>query len=202
MAPGSNRSVFCAAVFLLAATVLVHAMDATRPALSQRPPSKARPAREVGNPVGYGTIGLPAPVVEMREAILAAAHSGQLEDLRTAIELNEIKPVIADTGVGDPIAHLKALSADGEGRDVLVALSAILEAGWVALPLGRDLENNRVYVWPHFVETGVRGLSPERAAELSRLVAPAEVAAMQVAGRYGSWRIGIGADGVWHFLTK
>ena len=150
----------------------------------------------------YGTKGLPGPVLEMREAILAAVRSGRIEDLVTAIELNEIKPMFADAPLADPIGHLKQASADGEGREILAAIAAILDAGWVALPLGRDIENNRVYVWPHFAETGVASLSPAREVELYRLVPHAEVRKMREAGRYNSWRIGIGADGVWHYLRK
>ena len=202
MAPGSCRFVLRAAVFLLAAGGLVHATQHVSPALAQSPPSKAGAAAKSVGAVRYGAAGLPEPVIEMRDAILAAARSGRIEELRTAIELNEIKPVFSDKAIADPIAHLKAQSADGEGRDVLAALAAILEAGWVALPLGRDIENNRVYVWPHFAETGIVGLSSEQEAELQRLAPPAEVSVMRRTKRYTGWRLGIGADGVWHFLTK
>lgn len=201
MAPGSRRSILRAAVFLLAANGLVHAMQGHTTALARTP----RPKTGGGNTSGlvhYGLSGLPEPVVEMREAILAAARSGRIEDLRTAIELNEIKPVFPHAALGDPIAHLKAASEDGEGRDVLAAVEAILEAGWIAVPLGRDLENNRVYLWPHFAETGVEELSTDRKMELARLVPPAEMAAMAQSRRYTWWRLGIGADGVWHFLTR
>lgn len=204
MAPGSNRSVFCAAVFLLVATLLVHAMHSPEPALSQTPTAESGPPSTAPRPiVGYGTSGLPQPVIEMRDAILAAVRSGDIEELRIAIEFNEIKPIIGDKAAGDPIAQLKALSADGGGRDVLTAIGILfLEAGWVTLPVGRDLENNKVYVWPHFVETGVNDLSPQHEAELSRLALAEDVAIMRKSGRYCGWRIGLGADGVWHFLTK
>ena len=202
MAPGSRRFVLRAAVFLLVANVLVHALQRVPPVLAQSPPSKTGAVAKSIGAVRYGTTGLPDPVIEMRDAILTAARSGRIEELRAAIELNEIKPVFSDKAIADPIAHLKAQSADGEGRDVLAAIAAILEAGWVALPLGRDLENNRVYLWPHFAETGVVGLSPEQETELLRLVSPAEVSVMRRTKHYTGWRLGIGADGVWHFLAK
>ena len=72
----------------------------------------------------------------------------------------------------------------------------------MALALGRDLENNRVYLWPHFAETGVVGLSSEQETELLRLVPPAEWSVMRQTKRYTWWRLGIGADGAWHFSTK
>lgn len=197
-----------AGVFLMVLPFLVHASvpvtvyGQTKGAA----PGQARGAGQkpkVAPPaVRYGLEGLPQPVVEMREAITAAIRSGRVEELKSAIELNEMKPVFGDGGAADPIAWLKQLSADGEGREVLAALAGILDAGYVVLPIGRDAENNKVYVWPHFAETGVTDLSPEREVELLRLVPQATAKAMREKGIYDHWRIGIGADGVWHFLRK
>ena len=91
MAPGTRRFVLRAAVFLLAANGLVHAMQCLPPALAQSPPSRPGAAAKPLGGVGYGTTRLPEPVIEMRDAILTAARSGRIEELRTAIELNEIK---------------------------------------------------------------------------------------------------------------
>ena len=140
--------------------------------------------------------------MDMREAILAAVRAGRIEELKTAIELNEMKPTFGDGPVPDPIAWLKQMSSDGEGREILAQLANILEAGFVALPLGRDPENTAVFIWPHFAETGVRNLTPEREVELLRLVPAAAAKAMRDKGAYDHWRIGIGADGVWHFLRR
>ena len=69
----------------------------------------------------------PAAVVEMREAILAAALSGHIEELRVPLDWNEMKPDVApDTGE-DPIAYWKKTSGDGEGREVLAALANMLQ---------------------------------------------------------------------------
>ena len=96
----------------------------------------------------------------MREAILGAVRSGRIEELRHAWELNELKPDLGVASVSDPIAHWKQISGDGEGREILAALAEILEAGYVVLPLGPDLENNRLYVWPYFAEVPLDKLSP------------------------------------------
>jgi hypothetical protein len=104
--------------------------------------------------------------------------------------------------VADPIAHWKKISGDGEGREVLAALAEILEAGYVVLPLGRDLENNRIYVWPYFAEVPLDKLTPGQEVELLRLVPPAAAAGMKAARKYTSWRIAVGADGTWHSLRK
>jgi hypothetical protein len=137
----------------------------------------------------------------MREAILSAVRSGRIEDLRHAWELNELKP---DFGVaaGDAIAHWKQISGDGEGREVLAALAQILDAGYVVLPLGADIENNRIYVWPYFAEVPLDRLTPAQEVELFRLVSPATLKQMRAAGAYTHWRIAIGADGVWHSFRK
>ncbi|MGE0764856.1 MAG: hypothetical protein AB7L90_00175 [Hyphomicrobiaceae bacterium] len=152
--------------------------------------------------MGKAGDGLPAPVTEMRAAILEAARGGQLEDLREAIELNEIRPVIGSGDESEPIAAIRDLSRDGDGRDVLEAITRILDADWVAVPVGRDIENNQVYVWPRFAETGVVGLTVDEIADLARIVPAGALAPMLENGVYDSWRIVIGADGTWHALRR
>lgn len=196
-------------VFLLAAAAIVHAAGTTIAGAQKGksdPPSKTAPAGKGAAKapvVRYGTEGLPHPVVEMREAILAAVRSGSMDDLKVAIELNEIKPTFGDGPVADPIAHLKSLSGDGEGREILAALGNLLEAGYATVPLGRDLENNRIYVWPYFAETGIANLTPSQQVELYRLVSPAAASGMLgKGGKYTHWRVGIAADGTWHVMAR
>jgi hypothetical protein len=200
------------AVFLLAPLILVHCLAWTSPALPQGAKEKpgstkkrqqARPAAEVkAGEVKYAIEGLPTQVQEMRNAILGAVRSGRIDDLRYAWELNELKPDLGGEPVADPIAHFKQLSGDGEGREILAALGEILESGYVVLPLGRDLENNRVFVWPYFAEVPLDKLSPAQEVELYRLVPPAAVNAMRASGRYTYWRVAIGADGTWHSFRR
>ena len=87
-------------------------------------------------------------------------------------------------------------------EDILAAIAEILEAGYVALPLGRDIENNRIYVWPYFAEVPLGKLTPAQEVELLRLVPPAAVREMISGGRYTHWRLAIGADGTWHSFRK
>jgi hypothetical protein len=139
----------------------------------------------------------------MREAILSAVASGRIEDLRHAWEANELKPDLGvDLKGADPIAHWKQISGDGEGREILTALGDILDSGCAVLPLGRDLENNRVYVWPCLAEMDIGKLSPGQEVQLLRLVPPAVAREMRATGKYTHWRLGIGADGTWHFFRK
>lgn len=138
----------------------------------------------------------------MRDAILEAVRSGRLSDLQTAIELNEIKPEIAGGTSGDQIAALRTLSVDGSGQDVLASLGKILDAPWVAVPIGRDPENNLVYIWPAFAATGTKSLTSEAAAALALIVGSEAADAMRASGLYTHWQIGIAADGTWHYLRK
>jgi hypothetical protein len=206
MPPDTRFAAMPAAVFLLALLGLVHVCARSGEVWAQRaerkPPAAAAQSPRGGSEIRYGTESLPTPVLEMREAILTAVRSGQIEDLRTAVELNEIKPVIADVAVGDPIAHWRQVSADGEGREILSVLGQILDAGYVTLPIGRDLENNRVYVWPYFAGLALDKLTPAQEAELLGIVPAAAVEEMRKGGRYTYYKLGIAADGTWHFFLR
>lgn len=196
-------------IFLLVQFALVQCFGSTSPALAQRSPEKSnsgkkrQPAPPSAPQVRYGTDRLPGPVQDMREAILSAVRSGRIEELRHAWELNELKPDLgADLGGGDTVAHWKQISGDGEGREILAVLGEILDAGCAVLPLGRDLENNRIYVWPYLAETDLAKLGPAQEVQLLRLVPPAAAKQMRATGRYTHWRLGIGADGTWHFFRR
>lgn len=206
MPPDIRFAATPAAVFLLALLGLVHVCGPAHDALAQRAEAKRTPgttqSAKAAPAIRYGTDSLPAPVLEMREAMLAAVHSGNIEDLRTAVELNEMKPVIADAPVGDPIAHWRQVSADGEGREILTVLGQILDAGYVTLPIGRDLENNRVYVWPYFAGMAMDKLSPAQEGELLRIVPAASLEEMKKGGKYTYYKLGIAADGTWHFFLR
>jgi hypothetical protein len=195
-------------LFLLAPLLLVHCLAWQAPAFAQAAKAKPdSPKKQQGAPaakreISYGTAQLPAAVVDMREAILAAVRSGQIEDLRHAYELNELKPELGAEAVSDPVAHWKKISGDGEGREILAALAQILDTGYVTLPLGRDLENNRIFVWPYFAEVPLATLTPAQQVELLRLVPAAAAKEMVAHGKYTYWRIAIGADGTWHSFRK
>lgn len=202
----SLRTALIVPLFLLVLPLLVHRLGPIVPALSQAPKPKAGDAKKQAPlpppRIHYGTEGLPGPVREVREALLAAIQSGQIEELRHVYEINDLKPDLGATSPGDPVAHWKRLSGDGEGREILAALSLILEAGYVVLPLGRDLENNRLYIWPYFAEVPLDKLTPTQEVELLRLAPPAAVREMKSKGKYAHWRLAIGADGSWHSLRK
>lgn len=145
---------------------------------------------------------LPRPVNEMVDAILAAVHSGRVEDLKSALEWNEMPPVFSAQKVEDAIAHLKATSADKEGRQVLAILGNLLSVGPARLRLGRDAENNEVLVWPYLAELDLDQLTPSQQVDLYRLVPAETIEAMHAAKRWTWYRIVIGADGTWHSFMR
>lgn len=151
---------------------------------------------------GEDTGPLPAPVEEMRQAILAAAHSGNIEDLREPLDWNELKPEVAAAAGEDPIAYWKKTSGDGNGREILAVLADILPMRAAELPLGKDLENNIIYVWPYLAEMELDTLTPAQEVDLLRLVGPAEAKAMREKRKWTWWRLTIGADGTWHSFKK
>lgn len=190
-------------VLVVAGLGLVHAVSPAsalepRSANAEQPRTTAsRPLKPADDPGP-----LPIPAEEMRQAILAATHSGDIEDLREPLDWNEIKPEASAPAGEDPIAYWKRTSGDGNGREILAALANILALHPAKLPLGADLENNIIYVWPYLAEVELDKLSPAQEVELLRLVGPAEAKAMREKKKWTWWRLTIGADGTWHSFKK
>ena len=176
---------------------IVHAQTRRGPKGSAR--SKTEPPAVI---VGAGAEDLPPAVADMRAAIQAAVETGNIAELKGAMDLNELKPEFGGPVGMDPIAHLTSLSADGSGKDVLDLLGRLLDGSWAAIPGGRDIENNRIYVWPHFAEVPIGALKPEEQSALVALLGAEQAMACIEAKRYRGWRLSIGADGVWHMFTR
>lgn len=139
---------------------------------------------------------------EMRDRIAAAVSTGRIEDLQEPLDLNELPVVYADWSDGDPISHWKSLSVDGQGHDVLEQLGRILALPPAKLALGRDVENNAVFVWPYLAERQLDQLSAAELADLATLMTPEASAAMRAKKKWTWWRLVIGADGTWHAFRK
>lgn len=161
--------------------------------------SQARADRPV---IGQGRSGLPNAVNEMRDAILAAARSGQLDELIIPIQWNELPPDFGDLSVKETLARWKKQSPDGSGREWLAKLINLLEAPYAVLRKGPDIENNKLFVWPAFSELPLAKLPPTLHVELLRLVPVSEAARMITQGHYDGHGLAIGADGTWHVFKK
>lgn len=140
---------------------------------------------------------LPDAVREKRLALIEAARSGDLERLRALMDAEAESPAVAFGDPGDPIAYLKALSADADGREILAILWEVLESGFVHVGEGSD---EALYVWPYFAEFPLGALTSEQLVELFTLVTAADYEDMKAYGTYTFFRVGIAPDGRWLFF--
>lgn len=145
---------------------------------------------------------MPAHVADTRERLLAAVRAASIDDLAAIIDDSATKPDFGMATSGDPIAALKNLSADGAGAEILAVLSEVLDVAPATLPLGKDLENNLIYVWPYLAEKPLEALSGSELIDLYRLVPAAKIPEMREKKRWLWWRLAIGADGSWLMFKK
>ncbi|MEO1204882.1 MAG: hypothetical protein AAFV45_00985 [Pseudomonadota bacterium] len=145
---------------------------------------------------------LPEPVLEMRDTILEAVASGKIEDLRLALDWNELRPDLGIDRQVDAIEHFKAVSTDGTGLDILAILADLLDSPPAKLQVGRDFENNAIYVWPGLAEADLLSLSDQQKVGIHRLMPPDKASRIIKSGIWSWYRLAIGADGTWHLFAK
>jgi hypothetical protein len=142
---------------------------------------------------------LPEAVKKMRVALVEAAASGDIERLRPLMSTGENGTQIAvGDAPDDPIAALKSLSGDPDGREILGIMLDILSTGAALVDKGTP---DAQYVWPYFAERPLDSLSPPEQVELYRIVTASDVADMKEFGGYNFYRIGIAPDGKWKFFV-
>ena len=142
---------------------------------------------------------LPEPVRRMRELILEAANSGDIEKLRNLIGIGDNATTLSIGGLdGDPIAFLKESSGDDEGYEILAILIEVLEAGFVHLDAGTEEE---LFVWPYFFAWPLDKLNAIQKVELYQILTAGDVEDSQNFGGYIFYRVGIKPDGQWSFFV-
>lgn len=141
---------------------------------------------------------IPEPVRRMRQLIVEAAASGDVERLRPLFGKGETATQVGDGSDEDPITAIKELSGDGEGLETMAIMLDVLSTGFVRLEPGTPDE---LYVWPYFVARPLDQLSPPEKVDLLRLMTAGDFANMQEFGSYNFYRIGISPDGQWKFLA-
>lgn len=141
----------------------------------------------------------PEPVRRMRELIVEAAASGDIERLRPLMNPgpNQTQVAVGETA-DDPIEFLKSLSGDEDGIEILAILLDIISTGFVHVGQGTADE---MYVWPYFAEKSITTLSPPEKVELLRIVTAGDFSDMLEFGGYNFYRIGITPDGQWKFFV-
>ena len=142
---------------------------------------------------------LPFPVRRMRELILDAAKSGDIEKLRPLIGYGDDVTMLSLGGIEeDPLMFLKSLSGDKDGHEILAILAEVLESGFVLMDGGTESE---LYVWPYFFAWPLDKLDPIQRVELFRLVTYGDYEDMESFGAYIFYRLGITPRGRWRFFV-
>ncbi len=163
-------------------------------------PSSARAAEAVE--VGFAAGPLPANVAEMREAILAAALSGNLQELMIPVQWNELPPDFGAKPVKETLKAWRKASHDGSGREMLALIANILTAPYAVRRQGADIENAKIFIWPAIAEVPLDKLTPPLEVSLLRLVGVDEARRMKKVGHYDGYGIALGADGTWHAFKR
>ena len=150
--------------------------------------------------VFYDPAKLPAPAARMRELIIEAATTGEVEKLRMLLGTGPTATRLAVSEVdSDPVEYLKSVSGDAEGQEILAILLDVLSAGYVHVDAGTSED---MYVWPYFAAMPLEALKPAQRVELLRIVTAGDVDDMRAYGAYNFYRVGITPDGEWRlFLT-
>jgi hypothetical protein len=142
---------------------------------------------------------LPASVAQIRERILAAARSGELQKLVDVMKTQASMPIFSPSDDSDPIAFWKANYPDSEGVEALSILITVLEMPFVHVDVGTPQE---IYLWPYFARLPLKSLTPEQRVELFRIVTGADYKEMIEFGAYSFYRLGIAPDGSWQFFVS
>lgn len=169
------------------------APDATGPAAPHLDPDGPLPE------IVYDLNRLPEPVARMRNLLVEAAKTGDIEKLRPLIGQGESMPQLSFGEIeGDPIAFIKGLSGDGEGQELLAIMEEVLNAGYVHLGEGTDED---LYVWPYFFGIPLEKLDARQKVELFKIVTAGDYEDMKQYGTYVFYRLGITPDGRWAFFV-
>ncbi|MFK3778641.1 hypothetical protein [Agrobacterium sp. NPDC089420] len=140
----------------------------------------------------------PEAVRKLRQQIIDAAASGDIEKLRPFIAGGENQFRIDGNDGEDPIAALKSYSGDPDGLEVLAIIIDLLSTGYAHIDAGTPDE---AYVFPYFAGKPLNTLTPPEKVELLRIITAGDLADMQEYGNYSFYRIGISPDGKWKFFT-
>ncbi len=138
----------------------------------------------------------PEPVRRLRQLIIDAASTGDIEKLRPLINPGPNQTRIEGEG-DDPVAILKSFSGDPEGLEVLAIILDLLSTGYAHVDAGTPDE---MYIFPYFAGKALNTLTPPEKVELLRIITAGDLADMQDYGNYSFYRIGISPDGQWKFF--
>ena len=147
----------------------------------------------------YDFTQLPPEVKRLRDLILEATKSGDIEKLRPLIGMGDDMTQLSLIAIeGDPIDYLKSLAGDEDGQEILAILEEVLTAGYVHLDAGKPDE---LYVWPYFFAVPLDKLTGPQRVELFKIVTAGDYEEMKAFGSYIFYRVGITPQGKWAFFV-
>jgi hypothetical protein len=130
-------------------------------------------------------VGLPPAVAETHAALLAAAQSGDYEQLRPLVP-DELSHTFGVPSEGGPIEYWQEVEAES-GESPIEILARVLELPYTL--------SSGTYVWPFAFDKTEDELSDYERELLG------DLAAYSGAGSgYLGWRAGIAPDGTWQFF--
>jgi hypothetical protein len=147
----------------------------------------------------YDLSRLPPEVRRMRDLIVEAAKTGDIEKLRPLLGVgDDLTQLSLGDDDSDPIDFLKTLSGDPDGQEILAIMEEVLSAGYVHLDAGTPEE---LYVWPYFFGIPLDRLTAPQRVELFKIVTAGDYEDMKNFGSYIFYRVGITPQGRWAFFV-
>lgn len=165
---------------------------------STQQPAKPGNTPEMSVVIEHDISKAPEAVRKLRQQIIDAASSGDIEKLRPFIAASDKQFRIDGNDSDDPIAALKSYSGDPDGLEVLAIIIDLLSTGYAHVDAGTPDE---AYVFPYFSGKPLNTLTAPEKVELLRIITAGDLADMQEYGNYSFYRIGISPDGKWKFFT-
>ncbi len=161
-------------------------------------PAPARTALSIEGPLTDVRL-LPPRVAAMREKILEACQSGDIDQLRPAIERNEVMPLFGKAGdrpksFAIAIEFLRQHSYDGKGRETLLLLDAVFASPFAKVTRGPHV----TYVWPAFALIPVKDVDAEMGVAMLKCIAFSDLVHSGFKNAPPYHRGEIGGDGTWH----
>lgn len=176
--------------------------DTAEPDEAPAPDATEAPDDEDVGPVPdvlYDVEALPEPVKRLRNLILEACKTGDIEKLRPLVGMGDDQTQLSVAELeGDPIEHLKSLAGDEDGQEILAILEEVLSSGYVHLDAGTPEE---LYVWPYFFAVPLDKLTAPQKVELFKIVTAGDYEEMKSFGAYIFYRVGITPEGRWAFFV-
>jgi hypothetical protein len=136
-------------------------------------------------------VGLPEAVAETYEALLAAAESGDYEELRPLIPATGFQYTFGGPVEGGPIAYWKELERSTVERPI-ENLEAVLKMPYTL--------TRGIYVWPFAYDVESVDDLTRHERELLAPLGPLDTLFVEGTGYLG-WRAGIDAEGTWVFFV-